>query len=104
MATKPTYHILLCNSFRAKGEPKGVCHKKDAVDLAQYIETEILDRGIDALLTTTGCMKQCDDGPVMVVQPNNWWYKTVDSEETVDEILDALEDNEPCEDRLLFEA
>ena len=32
----------------------------------------------------------------MVVQPENWWFKGVDSEEAIDAILDALEDGEAC--------
>ncbi len=97
---KPTYHFLLCQSFRAKGEPKGVCHKQSE-GLAQYLEEEILDRGLDALLTTTGCLKQCEDGPVVVIHPNNIWYGKVNSEEAVDAILDALEDGETAEDYAL---
>lgn len=104
MATKPTYHILVCASFRAKGEPKGMCHQKGSIGLSQYLEQEILDRGLDCLLTTTSCLKQCEQGPILVVHPNNWWYREVDSEEAIDEILDALEDGAPAEGRLLFPA
>ncbi len=25
---KPQYHLFICSSFRANGEPKGVCFKK----------------------------------------------------------------------------
>jgi (2Fe-2S) ferredoxin len=100
MVNKPAHHILVCNSFRAKGEPKGVCHKSGG-DLLQYLETEILDRGLDVLISGTGCMKQCEQGPVMVVYPGQWWYGGVDSEDKVDEILDALESGEPCEDLLI---
>ena len=71
---RPEYHILMCQSFRAKGEPKGICHKQTDGFL-QYAEEEILDRGLDVLLTATGCLKQCEDGPIMVVYPNNWWFR-----------------------------
>ena len=91
---KPKYHILVCASFRADGEPKGMCHKKGSTSLLPYIENEILDRGLDALVTASGCMKACDYGPVMVIHPDNLWYGNVDSEDAVDEILDALEDGE----------
>ncbi len=94
---KPTYHILLCQSFRAKGEPKGVCHKK-AAGLAGYIEEQILDRGLDCLLTTTSCLKQCEQGPVVVIHPQNLWYGGVESEDAIDEIFDALEDGGVAED------
>lgn len=102
MATKPSCHILVCASFRTSGDPKGVCHKKGSTDLLQYIEEEMLDRGIDGLVVATGCMKQCDDGPIMVVYPTGAWYKGVESEEAVDAILDAYEDGEVAEDYVLF--
>jgi NADH:ubiquinone oxidoreductase subunit E len=68
---KPDHMILVCASFRVAGDPKGVCNKKGSTGLLQYMEEEILDRGLDCLILTTGCMKQCDDGPVMIVQPEN---------------------------------
>ena len=98
---KPEHHIFVCASFRAGGEPKGTCHKKGSMDLLPYIENEILDRGLDAQVTSTGCMKACDFGPVMVIPSQNLWYGNVDSEEAVDEILDALEDGGKAEGYLI---
>ena len=91
---KPKHHICVCASFRAGGDPKGACHKKGSVDFLPYIENEILDRGLDAQVTSTGCMKACDYGPVMVIYPEGHWYGKVEGEEAIDEILDALEDGE----------
>ena len=99
---RPKHHIFVCSSFRASGEIKGMCNKKGSTDLLPYIENEILDRGMaDVLLTSTGCMKQCDNGPIMVIYPENYWYGDVDSEEKIDEILDALEDGEAAPEYLL---
>ncbi len=86
---KPQYHLFICSSFRANGEPKGVCFKKGA-DLVNYIQTEVSDRGIDAIVSTTGCLNACEKGPVLIVYPQSWWYHEVD-EAKVDSILDALE-------------
>ncbi|TWU45150.1 Ferredoxin, 2Fe-2S [Novipirellula aureliae] len=97
---KPQYHILVCSSARASGELKGVCHKKGASDLPQYLENEILDRGIDALVSTTSCFKVCNKGPVLTVYPNGWWYGEID-EEKIDEILDSLEEDKPAEALLM---
>ncbi|THB66577.1 MAG: (2Fe-2S) ferredoxin domain-containing protein [Desulfovibrio sp.] len=96
----PETIILVCQSFRLGGEPKGVCHKQTDGFL-QYMEEEILDRGLDVQVTATGCLKQCEAGPIMVVQPQNWWFKGVDSEEAIDAILDGLEDGEPNADYLI---
>ncbi|MGD9159909.1 MAG: (2Fe-2S) ferredoxin domain-containing protein [Desulfobacteraceae bacterium] len=98
---KPRYHIFLCASFRAGGDAKGVCNKKGALDFLPYIENEILDRDLNAQITSTGCMKGCDHGPVMVIYPDNFWYGEVDSEDKIDEILDALEEGESVEEYLI---
>jgi (2Fe-2S) ferredoxin len=42
-------------------------------------------------------MKACDYGPVMVIHSQGVWYGKVESEDVVDEILDALEDGEVAE-------
>lgn len=97
----PERQILVCQSFRAAGgDPKGLCHKQTNGFL-QYIEEEILDRGMDCLITATTCLKQCESGPIMVVQPENWWFKGVDSEEAIDAILDGLEEGTPANDYLI---
>jgi (2Fe-2S) ferredoxin len=98
---KPTHHVLLCASFRVAGDPKGICHKKGSTSLLQYIEEEVLDRGLDVLLSTTGCLKQCEKGPVMVVYPQNTWYGGVESEAVIDEILDAIENGGTADSYLL---
>jgi (2Fe-2S) ferredoxin len=92
---KPTYHILVCNSFRMAGAPQGVCRTKGSGGLMQTLEEEILDRGLDAAVTSTGCLKVCDRGPALVIYPQNYWYGNV-NEEAIGEILDALEAGEPC--------
>lgn len=90
---KPTYHLLVCNSFRLSGEPQGVCNKKGAPSLLQYLEEGIADRGIDAQASSTGCLKVCDRGPAMIIYPQNVWYGNID-ENKLDVILDALEAGE----------
>lgn len=97
---KPMYHIFVCNSFRLSGEPQGVCNKKGAPSLLQHLEEEVIDRGLDAMVSATGCLKVCDRGPAMVIYPNNFWYGNV-SEDSIDEILDALEEGNAVEEYLI---
>jgi (2Fe-2S) ferredoxin len=94
---KPHYHILVCNSYRVSGEAQGACNKKGAAGLLQYISEEASDRGLDVAVSTTACLNVCTQGPVMVIHPNNYWYGGVDSEDVIDEILDALEEGVLCE-------
>jgi (2Fe-2S) ferredoxin len=97
---KPDYHILVCASFRGL-EAKGKCIKKDSMELITYLEEELVDRGMNAIVSSTGCLKLCEEGPILVVYPQAYWYKGVTGEEVVDEILDALEDGKPAEAHLL---
>lgn len=97
---KPEFHILVCNSFRVSGEPQGVCNKKEARNLLQYLEGEIIDRGLNAMVSSTGCLKACEHGPVMIVYPQGWWYGKV-NEDKLDQILDALEEKNPVPELLL---
>lgn len=98
---KPTYHILVCNSFRVAGDAQGACNKKGATKLLQYISEEASDRGLDVAVSSTACLNVCSQGPVMVIHPNNYWYGGVESEAIIDEILDALEEGEACEKYLI---
>lgn len=92
----PKRQILVCQSFRAAGgAPKGLCHKQTEGFL-QYLEEEILDRGLNCLVTATSCLKQCEAGPILVIQPENWWFKEVSSTSAIDAILDGLEEGQPA--------
>jgi (2Fe-2S) ferredoxin len=92
---------MVCNSFRLQGEPQGVCNKKGAVNLLQCLEEAIIERGIDAQVSSTGCLKVCDRGPAMIIYPQGWWYGEV-TEEKIEEIIDALEEGKPAEDYLIY--
>ena len=97
---KPDHHIFVCASFRGT-EAKGKCIKKESMQLINYIEEELADRGLNAIVSSTGCLKLCEEGPIIVVYPQSWWYGGVTDETVVDEILDALEEGKAAEDRLL---
>jgi (2Fe-2S) ferredoxin len=97
---KPTYHILVCNSYRIAGDAQGACNKKNAPALIQYIMEGAADRGLDVTVSSTGCLNVCTQGPVMVLHPNNYWYGAI-TEDTVDEILDSLESGEATQKYLI---
>lgn len=97
---KPDYMILVCNSYRVAGDAQGLCNKQGGSSFVQLISEGCADRGIDAVVTTTACLNVCSQGPVMVVQPNNLWYGGID-EDKIEEILDALENNEAVEDYII---
>jgi (2Fe-2S) ferredoxin len=97
---KPDHHVLVCSSFRLNGDAKGVCHKKGAADLLQYLQGEINDRGLAVAVSCTGCLSICEKGPVMVVYPEGAWYGQMDTDR-IDKVLDAMEEGKIVEEYLL---
>ncbi|MFW5784476.1 MAG: (2Fe-2S) ferredoxin domain-containing protein [Spirochaetota bacterium] len=99
---KPEKQILVCGSFRASGEPQGVCQKKGALGLVPYIQEELADRGLGGIsVAMSSCLTMCDRGPILAIFPDNVWYGGVDSEEAVDRILDAIEDGTVAENLIV---
>jgi len=99
--SKPAHHIFVCGSFRPTGA-QGACHKKESAQLLQHLTTEVQDRSLDdVLISSTGCMNMCVNGPVMVIYPENIWYKeaTID---TAEAILDSLEEGRDLPPATLF--
>jgi (2Fe-2S) ferredoxin len=98
---KPKHHVFVCGSFRVAGDPKGICHRKDSGSLLGYLETEVSDRGLDGVtVSSAGCLKLCEHGPVVVVYPEGHWFGKMD-EDRIDLMLDALAEGKPAEELLL---
>ena len=76
---KPKYHIFVCTSSRVNGQQKGYCHTKGGVDLVMKFMEEIEERelGGEVFVNNTGCFGICEQGPIVVVYPDNVWYKAV---------------------------
>ncbi len=88
---KPDHHFLVCASFRVSGEPQGVCANKGAANLLQYLENEIADRGLNAMVSSTGCLKFCDRGPILIHYPFGAWFGEM-NEDKIDQLFDAIEE------------
>jgi (2Fe-2S) ferredoxin len=89
---KPKHHIFICASTRLNGKVQGVCEKKNSHQLIQLFSEEINDRGLsaDIMVSSMGCVGLCDNGPVVMIYPQQTWYGQVE-EDDVEEILDAIE-------------
>ncbi len=71
-----------------------VCTSYDCSGFGSEEIQELLDRGIkerklsDVKMTKSGCLKECEDGPIVVIYPEGVWYSRVLAED-VDEIIDS---------------
>lgn len=88
-----THHLLLCRGPRCSALGAERVHGTLRRSLKRHGLT-----GDDVLLTRTGCLFPCTNGPVGVVYPDGIWYRLADSD-AVDQIVrDHLADGRPVGD------
>ncbi|MBS0369312.1 MAG: NAD(P)H-dependent oxidoreductase subunit E [Proteobacteria bacterium] len=82
------HHVFFCCNQRGPGET--CCAAQGAVELQTYAKDRIAALGLKGKgkvrINKAGCLDRCDEGPVLVVYPDNVWYTFVDKSD-VDEII-----------------
>ena len=99
---KPQHHIFICSSSRINGQQTGFCISKNSAAIIACFMEEIADRDLEdsVMVTNTGCLSICNQGPIVIIYPQGTWYGKV-CEDDVEEIMDALE-NEDIVERLVL--
>jgi len=83
-------HIFFCTNMRTSG--KTCCQNCDAQSMRDYAKSRCKELGISGKrdkvrVNSAGCLNRCNEGPVVVVYPDDIWYTYVDQED-IDEIID----------------
>lgn len=81
-------HVFFCCNQRTNGKP--CCNDHGASEIRDYAKDKVKDLKLNGKgkvrVNMAGCLDRCDEGPVMVVYPEETWYTYVDKED-VDEIV-----------------
>jgi (2Fe-2S) ferredoxin len=84
------HHVFFCCNQRPADDPRGCCSAKGSVRVRDYAKQKVKALGLagrgKVRINQAGCLDRCEEGPVVVVYPDNVWYTYVD-EEDVDEII-----------------
>lgn len=84
-----TKHVFCCTNERPAGHERGCCKSKDSEKLQNYMKTRMKEMGLkDMRINKAGCLDRCELGPVIVVYPDEVWYR-VTTPADVDEILES---------------
>ena len=82
------HHVFFCCNQRGDGE--ACCNALGASDAQAYAKDRIAQLKLKGKgkirINKAGCMDRCDDGPVIVVYPDEVWYQYVDKED-IEEII-----------------
>lgn len=83
------HHVFFCTNQRAEGE--ACCNNHHASEMQAYAKERIAQLGLkgkgNVRINKAGCLDRCDEGPVLVVYPDETWYTFVDRAD-IDEIID----------------
>lgn len=83
-----THHLFFCTGNKCLG--KG---NEELKILAQtYVASQGLDR--DIMVTKSGCLDQCEYGPMVLVYPDGKWFSGMD-EAGVRNLIDQIKDKRP---------
>ncbi|KAA3651697.1 MAG: (2Fe-2S) ferredoxin domain-containing protein [Proteobacteria bacterium] len=84
-----SHHVFFCCNQREAGDT--CCNAHGASELQTYAKERIAKLGLKGKgkvrINKAGCLDRCDEGPVLVVYPEEVWYTFVDKED-IDEIID----------------
>ena len=85
-------HVFVCQNSRPEGAPRPSCTKDGKSDLLPQLQqfTKAAGLGGKVRINKSGCLDQCEHGPMVVVYPDAIWYGGVqpgDAEEIVNEHL-----------------
>ena len=82
------HHVFFCCNQRPDGE--GCCNNLGASEAQTYAKERIGELKLkgkgNIRINKAGCIDRCDDGPVIVVYPEEVWYSYVDKED-IEEII-----------------
>jgi (2Fe-2S) ferredoxin len=82
------HHVFFCCNQRTNGE--ACCNDHGSQTMRDYAKTKVKQLGLagpgNVRINQAGCLDRCEEGPVIVVYPEEVWYTYVDQED-VDEII-----------------
>jgi (2Fe-2S) ferredoxin len=92
--TTPSYyqhHVFFCLNQR-EGKDRPCCANCGAQLAQQHAKQRIKKLNLSGpgkvRINQAGCLDRCEEGPVLVVYPQETWYTYVDTED-IDEIIDS---------------
>lgn len=106
MTDDPYYrlHVFCCTNVRPEQHPRGSCARKNSVALRDHLKKKTKEMDVGRVrINAAGCLDRCELGPVMVVYPDEVWYRYA-TEADVDEILETHIKGGQVVDRLRLRA
>lgn len=87
---KPVRHVFICSQNRPAGHPRGSCAQNGCAEVVDEFMKQWMQRQCfaEVMVTPSGCIGPCSEGPNVLVYPEGVMYSKV-TKEDVSEIFDG---------------
>jgi len=92
-------HVFVCQNVRPEGAPRRSCTTDGKSELVPQLQQFSKAAGLSGRIriNKSGCLDQCEHGPVVVVYPEAVWYGHVQPEDAQEIVAEHLVADRPVE-------
>jgi (2Fe-2S) ferredoxin len=92
-------HVFVCHNTRPEGAPRPSCTLNGSSDLHARLQQLAKAAGLGGKvrINKSGCLDQCEHGPMVVVYPDAVWYGNVRPEDAAVIVEEHLVGGRPVE-------
>ena len=92
-------HVFVCHNVRPEGAPRPSCTRDGKSDLHAELQALAKAAGLGGRvrINKSGCLDQCEHGPMVVVYPDVVWYGNVRPEDAAEIVAEHLVGGRPVE-------
>lgn len=93
------HHVFVCHNSRPADAPRTSCTPDGKSDLHTRLQQLTKDAGLQGRvrINKSGCLDQCEHGPMVVVYPEAVWYGNVRPEDAAAIVEEHLVGGRPVE-------
>ncbi|MFP5277863.1 MAG: (2Fe-2S) ferredoxin domain-containing protein [Acidobacteriota bacterium] len=92
-------HVFVCHNVRPAEAPRPSCSSDGKSELHARLNQLTKDAGLGGRvrINKSGCLDQCEHGPMMVVYPEAVWYANVNATDAEEIVREHLVGGRPVE-------
>lgn len=93
------HHVFVCHNSRPEGAPRPSCTADGKSDLHAQLQqlAKAAGLGSKVRINKSGCLDQCEHGPMVVIYPEGVWYGGVRPEDAAAIVQEHLVGGRPVE-------